>query len=90
LGNRGRNLQALVKDDLLALKADIFGPLDEAVQVTGRLNVGANSEVAGLLLEERVGGLLGGSLLAERCSRWLLAGLLCGRLKCTHSRHPKV
>jgi hypothetical protein len=33
LGNGGGNLETLVEDDLLALKADVFGPLDEAGQV---------------------------------------------------------
>lgn len=39
LGNSRRDLEALVKDDLLALKADIFGPLDEAGEVTSGLDV---------------------------------------------------
>ena len=33
------DLEALVEDDLLALKADIFGPLDETGQVGLGLNV---------------------------------------------------
>ena len=33
LGDGGRDLQALVEDDLLALEADVFGPLDEAGEV---------------------------------------------------------
>lgn len=39
LGDRRGDLQALVKNNLLALKADIFGPLDEAREVTRRLDV---------------------------------------------------
>lgn len=39
LGNRRGDLETLVEDDLLSLQLDIFGPLDEAGQVTGRLNV---------------------------------------------------
>ena len=39
LRNGRRNLQALAEDNLLALKADIFGPLDEASEVTGGLDV---------------------------------------------------
>lgn len=39
LSDGGGNLQTLVQDNLLALKADIFGPLDEASQVGGGLNV---------------------------------------------------
>ena len=34
LGDGRGNLQALVEDDLLTLEADVFGPLDEAGQVT--------------------------------------------------------
>jgi hypothetical protein len=33
LGDGGGNLETLVEDDLLALKADVLGPLDEAGQV---------------------------------------------------------
>ena len=33
LGNGGGDFETLVEDDLLALKADVFGPLDEAGQV---------------------------------------------------------
>jgi hypothetical protein len=33
LRNRGRDLEALVEDDLLALEAHIFGPLDEAGEI---------------------------------------------------------
>ena len=39
LGDSRGNLQALVEDDLLALEADIFGPLDESSEITGRLDV---------------------------------------------------
>ena len=38
LGDGGRNLQALVKDDLLALEADVLWPLHEA----GQISLGAN------------------------------------------------
>jgi len=33
LGNGGGDFETLVEDDLLALKADVFGPLDEAGQI---------------------------------------------------------
>lgn len=39
LGNRRGNLKALVKDDLLALKTDVFGPLDKASEVSGGADV---------------------------------------------------
>jgi len=39
LGDGRGNLEALVQDDLLALEADVFGPLDEAGEVTDRLDV---------------------------------------------------
>jgi hypothetical protein len=54
LSDRRRNLQAHVQNLLLALEADIFGPLDEAGQVALGLDVLADTEVAGTLLDERV------------------------------------
>ena len=39
LSNGRGNLETLVQDDLLALKADVFRPFDEAGQVGGRLDV---------------------------------------------------
>lgn len=39
LGDGRGHLEALVEDDLLALQADVFGPLDEAGQVTDGLDV---------------------------------------------------
>lgn len=56
LSNGGRDLETLVEDDLLPLKADVFGPLDKPGQVSGRLNVLSNAEVFGMGLEERVFG----------------------------------
>jgi len=38
LGNSGGNLQALGKDNLLTLKADVLGPLDE----TSKISLGTN------------------------------------------------
>lgn len=52
-------LQALVKDDLLALEPDVLGPLDEAGEVLLRGQVAADAERARLLLEERVLGRSG-------------------------------
>lgn len=54
LSNSWGNLQAQVQDLLLALEADVFGPLDEAGQVALGLDVLADTEVAGTLLDERV------------------------------------
>lgn len=54
LSDRRRNLQAEVQDLLLALQADIGGPLDEARQVALGLDVLADAEVARALLEEGV------------------------------------
>ena len=54
LSDGRRNLQAHVQDLLLALKTDILGPLDEAGQVALGLDVLADTEVAGTLLDERV------------------------------------
>jgi hypothetical protein len=34
LGNRGRDLESLVEDDLLSLESDVCGPLDESGQVS--------------------------------------------------------
>jgi len=58
LGNCRRNLEALVKNDLLALKANVFGPFHEASEVTSGLNILADTIVAGALLEKRVLGRL--------------------------------
>jgi hypothetical protein len=54
LGDGWWNLQAKVQDLLLALKADILGPLHHAREVTGWLDILADTEVAASLLEEGV------------------------------------
>lgn len=73
------NLQAHLKDLLLSLEADILGPLDHARDISLRLDVLADAEVARSLLEKRVlGGLLASLTLRERGGSDLLAGL--GRL----------
>lgn len=54
LSDRGGNLEAEVQNFLLALETDILGPLHHARQVAPGLNVLANAEVAGALLEKRV------------------------------------
>lgn len=48
----GRNLQSLEEDSLLALDADVLGPLDEAGQVSLGLDVTTDSKVTSILLEE--------------------------------------
>lgn len=54
LSNRGRDLESLVEDTLLALNADVLGPLHEPGEVSLWLDVTSQSEVTGVLLEERV------------------------------------
>lgn len=41
LGDRRRNFEALVKDNLLALKANIGGPFHKPSKITFRLNIAA-------------------------------------------------
>lgn len=54
LSYRGRNFEAEVEDLLLALEADVLWPLYHAGEVTRRLDVLADAEVSGSLLDERV------------------------------------
>ena len=54
LGDGGRDLQAKVEDLLLALEADVLGPLHHAREVALGLDVLADTEVPGPLLNERV------------------------------------
>lgn len=78
LSDSRRNLETLVKDDLLALKANIFGPLDETGEIGLVLDVLANAEVLRTRLEERVLDDLGGLGGTTRRGRDLLSGLLRG------------
>lgn len=48
----GGHLQSLEQDALLALDADVLGPLDEASEVALGLDVASNSIVAGVLLKQ--------------------------------------
>lgn len=50
------------QDTLLSLDSDVLGPLDESGEVAGWLDVTTDSEVSGVLLEQRVGALGFGSL----------------------------
>lgn len=78
LGNRRGNLEALVKDNLLALEANVFGPLDEAGNIALGLDVLANTEVLGGALEARVLLHLAARLLAVGGRSGLLGSGLGG------------
>ena len=54
LSKRRRDLQAELEDLLLSLKADVLGPLNHAGDISLGLEVLADTEVSGSLLEERV------------------------------------
>ena len=54
LGDRRGDLEAEVENLLLALETDVLGPLHHARQVALGLDVLADTEVAGPLLDERV------------------------------------
>jgi hypothetical protein len=58
LGDGGGHLDSGQKNSLLSLEGDVFGPLDEAGEVSGGLDAVANSEIARSFLEERVHLLL--------------------------------
>lgn len=69
LGNRRGHLEAHVEDLLLALEADILGPLHHAGDIALGLDVLANTEVAGALLDERVLSSHNGQQSTERFSK---------------------
>jgi len=73
LSNGRRDFKTLVKNDLLALKADIFRPLDETRQVSLGLNVLADTEVLGSCLEKRVLLCFGGLASSEGSGSGLLS-----------------
>lgn len=54
LGESRRNLQAHLKDLLLALKTNVLGPLDHAAHVALGLDILTDTEAARALLDERV------------------------------------
>jgi hypothetical protein len=54
LGDRRWDLETEVEDLLLALQANVLGPLHHAREVSSGLDVLADTEVTGLLLDERV------------------------------------
>lgn len=51
LGNAWRHFQALHQDALLPLNTNVLGPLDEACEVSLRLDVSSDSKVAWVLFE---------------------------------------
>lgn len=75
LSDRGRSLETLVEDNLLTLKTNVLGPLNEAGEVSGRANRLTDAERLGTGLEERVGSLLRGLGLARGLSDFLGRGL---------------
>jgi len=54
LSNCRWDLETLMKDNLLALEANIFGPFDEACQICLRTNILADAEVLGGRFKERI------------------------------------
>ena len=67
LGNRRWDLQAHVEDLLLALETDVCGPSDHAADIALGLDVLADTEVLGALLDERV---LASLESCDRVSKW--------------------
>ena len=55
----GRNLQSLEENSLLTLDANVFGPLDEASEISLGLDVATDSKVTSILLEQGALNLLG-------------------------------
>lgn len=73
------HLQTLLKHGLVALNADVLGPTHKPGQVTAGLNVLANAEVLGPLLEQGVGDFLHFHFLySQWWWRYLLAPTLLG------------
>jgi len=54
LGDAWRHFEAVHQDALLTLNADVLGPLDEACEVSLRLDVSSDSKVAWVLFEQRI------------------------------------
>ena len=48
----GGDLQSLKKNSLLTLDADVFGPLNEASEISLGLDVTTDSKVTSILLEQ--------------------------------------
>jgi len=74
LGDGRWDFETEVEDLLLALETDVFGPFDHARKVTLRLDILADTEIAGTLFDKRVLDLLRPSpALGEWCGRSLLS-----------------
>jgi hypothetical protein len=52
LSESGWHLQSLKKNSLLTLNTNVFGPSDEASEISLWLNVSSDSKVSGILLEQ--------------------------------------
>ena len=76
LVDRRRDLEPGLENGLLPLEADVLGPLDEMAKVPLGLDVLANAEVAGTLLEQGVDNPLGIRLLHGQRSGCHLLALL--------------
>ena len=76
LVDRRRHLKSLHQDPLLSLDADVAGPLDEASQVTLRLDVSSKTEVASVLLEERPRSSAGATATSPGLNDLLSLGFL--------------
>ena len=61
----GGDLESLQKNSLLTLDADVFGPLDEASEISLWLDVSTDSKVTRILLEQRAFNLICTSLSAS-------------------------
>ena len=71
-----RHLESLHKDTFLSLDAHVARPLDEACQVTLRLDVSSKSEVASGLLEQRTRSSAGTSATSPGLNDLLSLGFL--------------
>ena len=69
----GWDLESLKKNSLLTLDADVFGPLDEASEISLWLDVSSDSKVTSILLEQGALNLLGSCLGASAGCDNLLA-----------------
>ena len=72
----GGDLESLKKNSLLTLDANVFGPLDEASEVSLWLDVSTDSKVTSILLEQWALNLAGSSLSTSARSHNLLPDFL--------------
>ena len=76
LGNGWRDLESLHQNALLSLHAHVLGPLHESGEVSLWLDVTSQTEVARVLLEERVLATARARGLASVCYNNLLSCFL--------------